>query len=206
MSMTALAGAVRETIQTMLGLNTTPNANGMVIADLTCDLTSEGQPKPASGQVFYGIVLEGMSSNSTMDLDRDFRLKVIITLRSDYSPVDRTGTELLLKAKTTANTGGLWARVEELIDKDQGGLHLNYSVLDKAGGSYGGGVWTGGKSYSLANTVNGFAQPLAFRSAIYLGVKGPDWFWGDSAGEGSVYSGVAAEVVFAFARRIQVVT
>jgi hypothetical protein len=201
MSMIALTGGVKDTIQTMLGLTLNADASNAV-----CDITSEGQPKPVSGQIFYGIIGNSFANDSSQCRDDAYALEVIITLRADYCPADRAGSELLMKLKSGTNTGGLWARVDELA----AAINMVYGVIDKAGGSFATGAtgngqagksWTGGNAYSLSYTANGFVQPLRFARAEYLGVKGPDWFWCESNGD--PMSGVAAKLSFDFARRVQ---
>lgn len=169
-----------------------------------CDVTIDGEPKPDSGQIFYGIVGRGFRNASQESRDDLHSVEIIITLRAGEFPVDRIGGSLIAAAKSGNNTGGLWARVEELAAY----LHMRYSVLDLVGGSYGAGNWTGGQSYSLATSVNGFVQPLSFSGAEYLGEKGPEWFWAHlpkTDYPDDTPSGLAAKLSFDFARRVQTI-
>jgi hypothetical protein len=195
MSMVALLGATKQTIQTMLGLTA-----GAQVGDQTVDITDEGQPKPMSGDVFYGIIGNGFSNSSDQYLkEEDYGVDIIITMRTDVIPSDQIGNAVLTALKTTTNTGGLWARVEEL----RAYLNMNYDLLDLAGGTLVSKVWTGGQTYSIPSNRNGFWHPLQFTRATYLGVKGPDWFWAE--GRDPAPTGVAARVSFGYAARTQTI-
>ena len=201
MSMVALLGAVKQNLQSLLGV--TP---GVDTGDIFCDVTDEGQPKPNSGQVFFGIVGVGMSNASEQALDEYYDFDVVVTLRAGYVPEDRIGNQLILLALSSPLVGGLWALTEEVRagwESGSYGLHMNYHVLDLAGGTTGNVTWTGGNAYSLPNTVNGFIEPPVFLRAQYLGAKGPDWFYAEGADPAT--TGVACKLSFGKARRVQVI-
>jgi hypothetical protein len=198
MSMVAILGATKQTIQAMLGL--TP---GVDSADIICDITPQGMPKSNSGQVFYGIVGSSASNSQDLSIDETYRCFVVITLRAGLAPLDRNGNAVLMALKNGVNTGGLWARAEELrAGPATGGLHMNGAVIDLAGGTTGSHTWTGGQPYSIPSTENGFVHPWAYESMEYLGEKGPDWF---SCEDRSEVSGVAVKVNFHLAQRVQTI-
>jgi hypothetical protein len=179
--MRSLLLATKTRIQDFLGLAADSTR------DSVCDITEDGAPKPNSGQAFYGIVGNEFGNQSTTSLDEEYRIKVVITLRAGYSPDDKVGTEILTKATT-----GLWARVEAL----RAHLHMNETLRADANtnATYG---------CNPIGTENGFVQPLRFSGARYIGAKGPDWF--SAEGQDDAVTGVAAELSFDFARRVQVI-
>lgn len=210
MSMAALLNATKAYIQTTI-LSLTP---GVDSADIYCDVTEEGQPKPNSGQLFYGLVGRSITNDSDASLDEYYAFDVTITLRTGYVPDDRIGNQLIIAALaggTSDPPGGIWALTELLRAgwrqaSNTGGLHMNYQILSLAGGT----PWTsaGGyvpQSYSLPNTVNGFIEPAKFKSATYLGAKDPDWFHAVVDPNADPIAGVAVKLSFERARRKQVI-
>lgn len=184
MSMAVLLQAVRDRVKAILSWD-----------DSQVNVALDGQPPPFSGQQF-AVVHPGALVNSAMNyLDEKYDVSITVTLRSDYSPPDRLGAEILVKATT-----GLYATVEAL----RAGLHMDYTgTLGLCGGSYGAGVWAGGQSYSLPATVNGFVEPLMFQRAGKPEPKGPDWFWAAGEDGDEATTGVAVQIDLVGARRIQ---
>jgi hypothetical protein len=183
--MLALLKSVRSSIQTLLG----------GVDKTVCDVTPDGRPSPIAGQIFYGIVgndfFNDPGDRGKHCLDEKYTIRVIITLRSDYAPYDRMGDAIILgdpelnAGNPVANTGGLWYRAEQL----RAALQMNYTLMDAA------------NTLINLSVANGFIVPLVFRSCVYLGVKGPDWF--DAEGEGDPPSGIAVELTFNDAERVQ---
>ena len=125
-------------------------------------------------------------------LDRDFAYSVTITQRLGFTPQDRIDTAVLVKATT-----GMMDLVEALMVA----MNLDYDIIQYVGGSYGAATYTGGKSYSLAVTVEGFATPPKLLRASKPVEKGVDWFFSERQAKPD--SGVAVQIDFGNARRIQ---
>lgn len=183
MSMRALLIATRTAILDHLGVAANDPKRFLI-----CDVTDDGRPKPASGQVFYGLVGGSISNSQAQCLDEFYDLRVLITLKAGYSPTDKLGQELLLSAGApgVANSGGLWSRAEKLRSY----LHMRYSVIDAA-------------NVEITAAANGFVRPLTFLGASYLGVRGPEWF--DAEAQDDPTAGVVMELRFGNAQRIQVI-
>jgi hypothetical protein len=107
---------------------------------------------------------------------------VTLTLRSAHIPPDRLGDELITKA-----TSGLWALADNIIDA----LHQDYTSMNSANTTIGG-------------SANGFLEPQTWLNSIYLGARGPDWFWSnDEQPPNQPPMGLAIEIQFGDAQRIR---
>ncbi len=154
----------------------------------------DGQPPPFSGQKFL-VIHPGEFSNSDQNyLEETYGVRATLTLRAGVVPEDRIGANLLTLATT-----GLYALIERL----RAGLHMDYTLLQIAGGTVGGSALSGGQSYSLAATVNGFHEPLMFQNCSAPEPKGPDWFWAE--GQDDAITGVAVILSFGGAKRLQTI-
>jgi hypothetical protein len=191
MSMTALLGAVKARLQAALALG-----EGHVGVQVG------GQPPPFNGDLYIALDGSGFDNRDQIgqSLDESYGLELTLTIRCAHIPTDRTAAAVLLKIAT-----GLWDRVA-VIRK---AIHMNYTVLDLAGGSYGSSTWTGGEPYSLASTINGFVEPLRFGRVQKPQWKFSDWLW--SAEPQSKQVGprvpqaVAVMMTFGGARRCQTI-
>ncbi len=189
MSMTALTGAVLARLQSALSLDGSSSS-----------ISYDGQPPAFSGEEFF-VVHPWFVQNTEGDrLDEKYGVVVTVTRRTGYPPQDRMGSDVTLYPTT-----GLYKRADAV----KVALHKNYTVLNLAGGTCvesGGPTWTGGETYSIAATENGFVEPLVFDSySDRPMVKGPEWFWAEAEGMDPP-SGIALEVRFKDARRIQTLT
>jgi hypothetical protein len=184
MSMRALLLATKSTILAHLGLSASQTR------DLVCDFTEDGRPKPTSGQWFYGIVGGTFNNQQNQCLDETYDLRVVITLKAGFAPHDRLGQELLVSKATPGNpnSGGIWDRAERL----RAAIHMNYVLMDEA-------------NAEIGVLADGFIHPLIFQGVQYLGVKGPDWFDAESEDRHDPPSGVAIELRFGRAQRVQTI-
>jgi hypothetical protein len=164
--------------------------SGLGLSSDQCDEQPDGQPPPVAGQVYYAVHEGEWTNNDDLALDEHFGLEITITLRSGVVPRDRTAIGILRDLRRRA--AALRAKV-----------HMAYGILDLAGGSYGGGVWTGGRGYSLAATDNGFVEPLVFLNAGRPSPRGPDWFGAEGAADPP--TGVSRTLAFGRARRVQTI-
>lgn len=182
--MVALLGGCKDTLATSLSLTD----------DSKIGTSYDGQPPAFDGEEFFQLHPGGIRNSDLESLDEYYDLTVTLTRRTGYAPQDRMGSDTMLDP-----TIGLYKRADAVKTS----LHMKYEPLDKAGGTCiaSGQTWTGGQTYSLAATVNGFVEPLHYAGMSAPMVKGPDWFWGEGSNEPP--SGIAIEIYFKDARRIQ---
>lgn len=168
-----------------LGLATYLSSAGLGLDDSNCRAMPDGRPTANCGQLFIAVHPGNWSNSSNLNLDERFNLSVTVTVRAGFAPHDRVGTEV-----TYGEDGVLaWA------DKIEKAVHRKYHPTDQANQLL--AQWAGDA------TAYGFSEPLLFLDASYLGVKGPDWFTSDDADGDDVPSGVAVELRFGKARRLQ---
>lgn len=186
MSMGVLLQAVRDRLKTVLGID-----------DTQIDINETGRPPAFAGEEFWVVHPGAFNNTSVQSLDERYDVSVTRSRRTEYAPDDRS--EDWLVAKTT----GTYDRIADA----RAALHMRYEVLDLCGGAKGDGTnWTGGQTYSLANTVDGFREPLFFSVAHKPEDKGSEWFWADESGDGNPVSGTAVQLDFLGARRTQNIT
>lgn len=169
MSLRALMLAAKSTLQT---LNTW--------ADTDCDVGVGPEPAPVCGELFIRIhpgAWDCLTSEAGGDLDESFGLQITVSRRLPYSPQDREGVEVLLK-----ETDGLVEKAA-LIRKQ---VHMSYDLVNAA-------------NTILGVSVNGFVEPLRFRSASIPAVRSADWF----SAEDDNHSGLSTTLMFTGARRVQ---
>jgi hypothetical protein len=185
--------ATRDLLQRPVGAGTRDDGFGWDAS--ICEVEFDGQPPPICGELFIAIH-EGAWSGEYIEGRKDrIGVEITITRRIAAYPVDRGKTPLL----EAADALHVW------IEKIAAKVHMNYNVLDMAGGTCVDHVWTGGKSYSLTATENGFAEPLYFTGcAGKTEKKGPDWFMADpSENVDNAPLGIARTLVFGNAVRYQ---
>lgn len=173
MSQRALLLAVKSRLQTALSLD-----------DTVCDIAFGAQPPPIMGEEFISIWPGDWRGNDIDNgLDEYYSVNVTVTRRLPYAPMDRWGTEVLVKL-----SAGLDARVEAIRYR----VHMNYSILNAA-------------NATIGVTENGFVEPLRFRTGGRPELKFPDWFSAESAdgGGAGMNAGVAQTLTFVDARRVQ---
>jgi hypothetical protein len=186
MSMVALLQAVRHRLR-----------DALTLKDSECDIGTDGQPHARAGERFLMVHPGPITNGQTECIDEYYSVKVTITRRLTYAPADRAEQPLVVL------TGSLY----ELAAQARAALHMNYDVLEACGGTFNADeelAWTGGHPFSLADTVNGFIEPLVYKSTGVPMEKGPDWFWAD-AEDVRAPSGVALEMTFDGCRRVQTI-
>ncbi len=150
-----------------------------------------------AGELFVSIH-EGQWGSEYIEGRKDrIGLEITITRRVAYMPVDRGKTPLLEAVDA----------LHRLIEQIAAKVHMNYKILDLAGGTTVDHTWTGGQPYSLPDTVNGFAEPLYFKGcAGKTEKKGPEWFWAEAAENvDNAPLGIARALIFGDAARYQTV-
>lgn len=177
MSMRSLLLAVRDRVRQRV-------RGAVEYTEGECGVQPDGMPDPRSGQVYVSVHPGMVVNDSDQSLDETYEVKLTVTVRAGWAPVDRHGDPLLVAQDT-----GLYARVEALRAR----LHMDYTVLDKA---------NAGEDYSIGAAENGFVEPLKFRRMGEVQVKGPEWFHAEAEAE---TAGLAVELVFGGARRVQVI-
>lgn len=177
MSQEALLEASRDRLRAVLP-TVLPNLPASAV-----EVGFDGAPHPSSGEWFFSIHEgEWRAQSGDHDLDEYFGVCVTVTRRVTFSPKDRWGTAVLIKAQT-----GINAVSRKVITA----LHKNYAVLNAANvivGTAGAGP-------------DGFVEPLWYLNASPVALKGPDWF--EAADDGT--AGVARTLVFGRARRLQTI-
>lgn len=169
MSQAALITATVAFLRERLGLD----------AD-TCAESDEGKPLPMSGEVFYGVHDGPWTADNFECLREYFGVSVTVTVRAGQVPFDRTGPELLSKAKA-----GITDRCLEV----RAAMHSNYAdVMNKA-------------NVALGTLVNGFVEPLRFLDGGRRARRGPDWF----AATGQKAAGYSQTLTFGKAMRVQTI-
>jgi len=154
---------------------------GLSLDAKTCDEQPDGQPPPNAGQI-YVSVHEGSWTNTQDEcLDEYCGVNVTVTLRAGFTPQDR-------KALT------LNRRLRVIRAQIRAAVHNNYTLMNLANTKL---------VSDFGHADNGFIEPLRFRNAGKIDVKGPDWFWADADTKGTPASGVACTLVFERARRVQ---
>lgn len=156
----------------------------MAILSLTGDnvgVQLDGQPPPFAGELYVAVHPGPVTNNDQLCLDETYRLSVTVTRRTGYTPVDRVAADALLKPTT-----GLYRTCEAM----RAGLHMDYAGMNAANAAIGG-------------AENGFVQPIAYEGMSLPQPKGPDWFWADGTEDGP--TGVAVQIDFGFARRVQTI-
>lgn len=180
--MRALLKAVEERTQSILSLTSSNVA-----------VRPTGKPPAFAGETFWAIH-PGEFDNDLDTGRRDtYDVRITLTRKSGSYPDDRRGDELVVDP-----TDGMYYDAERLI----AALHMDYTVLDFVGGTYGAGNWTGGKSYSLGTSVNGFVEPLRFRMCSEPQEVGSSWFHSE---DGEEVSGYVMLIVFGGALRVQTI-
>lgn len=157
----------------------------------------DGQPPPFAGELYIALHQSGFQNNDRIgqSLDETYGTNLTLTYRTGFVPIDRVGAEALTKLVT-----GLNARV----DKARAAIHMNYDILQMAGGS----ARTGGKQFSLLDTVNGFVEPLRFYTATPPQWKYAEWFWSvEEMGDSKIRCpcGLVVTLSFGGARRVQTI-
>lgn len=188
MSMTALLHAVADRVKTALTLT-----------DANVGISYDGKPPAFEGEEFFVVHPGSVRNSADLSLDELYGVSVTLTRRTAFSPQDRIGTAIMAKV-----TLGLYARA----DKVKVALHKSEQVLDLIGGTTELQTWTGGKSYSLENSVEGFIESLVFdRYSDEPMQKGPEWLWATPKGGhmNSQPAALALEIRFRDARRIQTI-
>lgn len=172
--MQALLFAVRNYLRT---------GGGGPYANAECDVRPDGAPGPIGPQVFVAVSPGGIRNSDTSphSLDEEYEIKVTLTMKSGWLPVDNYGPEMVAKAST-----GLYARAEALRAR----IHGNYTIINNANTTIGAGE-------------NGFIEPLKFSYMTPPQFKGPDWFSGEDLA--TPPSGLAVDLTFVAARRVQVI-
>ena len=170
--MSALLSAVKTTL---VGFQSTWTT-------LVCDVGIGPEPAPACGELFIRIYPGNWSvigKDEGADLDEVYGVNICVTRRLNYSPLDRTGTEVLIKATT-----GL----EDVCALIRTYLHYNYTLMNAV-------------NTALGGSVNGFIEPLRFRDGGIPIVRGADWF----SAEDETLAGLSQTLIFGGARRLQTV-
>lgn len=179
MSLRALLKGVRAAIQAAYSLDATG-----------CDITPDGRPPPVAGQRFLAVHPGGLGNSTQNMLDERADLLVTITDRTGVAPWDRIGSNILV------DDNGTLAKAEAVRVL----INMSYDVIGRANL-----VIPGTAAYVAANggsaTVNGFIEPLICQGLRYLGPKGPDWFFAE--GSDPAVTGVAVQLSFGRARRVQ---
>lgn len=165
-----LLQAVRDVLRTAFSLT-----------EADCQVTADGRPDPACGQVFLAVH-PGTSDNAARNyLDERVSFFVTITYRTGYTPQDRIGEAVLIDPQ---------AGLLRFASRVKAALHMQYDVLAAANALIDG----------FDDTTNGFVEPPGYRSAVYLGPQGANWFWGEGVADDT--TGLAVQLTFDGARRI----
>lgn len=150
------------------------------LTERNCEIMPDGQPPAFSGELYIAVHPGDFYNDSLTSLDETYSVYVTITRRADYSPHDRLGTQLL------THLDGLYGRAEAV----RAIVHMDYSIINAA-------------NSIIGPLRNGFVEPLSFQNCTYLGVKGPDWF--NAEGSDDTPTGLAVQLTFGGARRVQVI-
>lgn len=151
-----------------------------------CSLMPDGVPPAHCGQLFVAVHPGDCSADSAQALDERHGVLVTVTRRAAFAPHDRVGREVVYD-----RADGLlrWA------DRVKAAVHLSYDAMDLANAEL---VATAGSA-----AVYGFSEPPVFLGMTYLGVKGPEWFLAEPDDDAGAPAGVAVELRFGRARRLQ---
>jgi hypothetical protein len=163
----------------------------------------DGQPPPVAGEQFVAVWYP--SDRAGMDADVGFveicGCRVTVTRRLDYSPGDRWGTEVWLKA-TTGLEAVCRKIARELAGDNTGNLDTQSRYLTLIAANQIIGIGTPPNYYD-----GGFVTPLRL---VDLGVPEPKgWMWFSSVPPEDtqpVYSGVAQTITLTGALRGQVLS
>lgn len=146
-----------------------------------CDEQPDGQPPPNAGQVYYAVHQGGWTNAADEYLDELCGVLVTITLRAGYVPKDRTSLTL-------------FRAIRPMCSLVRQHVHDNYALMNLANTKL---------NAAFGHTVNGFVEPLRFRSVSPPAVRGPDWFSAEAQPNGHTITGVSCTLVFERARRVQ---
>lgn len=181
MSMEALLDAVESRIRSACSYSSAE-----------CGVQADGMPPPSAGQVYVSVHAGGWD-NADLDascLDESLSVFVTVTMRLAHFPRDRQAAEGVRKAAT-----GLYARAEAI----RAALHMSYEVIAAANLAAGAIELTSGAG---AQSVNGFIEPLKFRSGTRPYRQQADWHTASAEGDGSDPA-FSVELTFVGARRVQ---
>ncbi len=190
MSMNALLGAVVDRLKDQLSLD-----------DSAVGIGYDGRPPAFTGEEWFQVHPGRVYNDKRIgreSLDEYFDVTVTLTRRTGYTPQDRIGSAVMAE-----QTQGLYTRADAV----KVAIHVKDEVLDFAGGSLVDHTWTGGKDYSIPDTAEGFIEKLAFDDYSVPEPKGPEWFWATGKGgyQNSPPAGIAIEIRFCDARRVQTI-
>jgi hypothetical protein len=165
--------------------------NGPQFTPAQCEITIDGRPHAAAGELFVGIHAADWSNSGENHFDESFGVEVTVSLRHPKVPEDRV--HLLLAEGPSSNTPGLWYWCERV----RLCVHLNYaSIMDKANAII-------NNTDLVSGSDNGFVEPLYFKSGGRATRRGPDW-WSSPLGDPPL-SGVSQTMTFTPAKRVQII-
>lgn len=154
--------------------------NGLGLTASECDEQPDGQPPPSMGQLYYAVSEGEWTCDTTEYLGESYGIEVTITVRAGVAPADRYGVML----KRT---------LRDLAAKVRAAIHGN-DLLRLAANKH---------IENDSVTVNGFVEPLRFKSAARIQVRGQDWFWAEGYEGSSPPSGLSITLTFGQAIRDQ---
>lgn len=147
----------------------------------SCDIGIDGMPKPAAGELYVAVVPADWTVRETdAGLWESYGCEVWLTRKVGFCPLDRVGTDLLALATT-----GLLAKVEAA----RVAIHGNQTVRVDANTTIG--------------RTDEFIRPLYLLSVGRPEFKGPDWFSAEPNEDGWGQVGVAMQLNFGTAERVQ---
>jgi hypothetical protein len=158
------------------------SADGLSLGTDQCDEQPDGQPPPTAKYPYYAVHEGDWSNDQTEYLNETYGFEVTITIRAGVAPVDRYA--VVLKRE-------LWQLAAQLRAK----IHGNDLLRIKAN------TFIDGQGV----TVNGFVEPLRFRSAGKVQPRDQAWFWADDYKGNSPPSGLSITLVFGGAVRAQMI-
>lgn len=156
---------------------------GLSLSASDCDEQPDGFPPPNAGQIYYAVDEYGWTNTADESLDEYCGVSVTITLRAGFAPKDRHAMALRRDLRRRR------ADVRRVI-------HNNYDLMNLANRKL---------EEHFKHPVNGFVEPLRFRSAGKPEIRGPEWFSAEANPNASAICGVSCTLLFERARRVQVI-
>lgn len=163
-----------------------------------CEIMDDGRPPPRCGKIFAAVHGAKDRSDSYRNLDEFYDFCVTLTMRI-VVPLDRVGDQQIHRNILRVVIGereGFRAKVDQLRRL----LHMNWSLVVQTGQTPASAndnliAWTSG-------TVYGFIGPARYKSgADTQRLVGGEWFGAEPDGDEEL--GIATELLFVGARRLQ---
>ncbi len=170
MSHRALLLATRDELREHLIIN------GKRLEDVHCECMVDGRPMPMSGEYFISVHPGGVRGTNPEVLLAVHQINITVTLRSSYSPFDKTGTRM-----TTYEKEG----IEDISQKIIEIVHMNYHLVNKANN------YIKKEPPIVLNTVNRFIEPLRFQFYSAARLAGGDWFHAQAHPESALIQAIS---------------